>query len=834
MKCVLSPQASSRIELQINKRVQEHMSLSGTNEDIEKVRACIIREGLVEIMSSSDKAGVVESDFEDIHAAIDAENIRNPRVDTMSKEERVLFLRNHPAIAARMFHLKQQCVWECLILNSKAQPLGKVVDYWIRVEFQQRGTAHTHSMIAVEKNKNIDLDVDETSISSESFVERNKVIKLVDRTVTCNLTNRVWTNDVKDKSGIPLNPLDSLLNDDEWEDSYVKSEKDFDWKPPKNYFNDNSDPRRLRFDHKLDYSMLPNGDFASVKVQTRYRQLQIANQLHECCFTCWKYNKFGDKTCRSHFPVQADTIDGPLGPLTWNKGDSWKNECNIIKDRDTKSRVRARVLPQRNNAHINGTYTNVLLFCAHGGNVDCKYISNAFGAALYSADYASKNETADKKTIRNLWAKKMASASLLNGNPTDQQQLKYVGQAIAASNKIGTVQACYILLNLPLVISSRVVESVNPLLRKHVNRKVTLPMARKAITVDLVTGEDDNDDNDDEDDNEDDDYIEPINAKDTVLPNGISSHLGRRDAFERLTQSQYQLYDTCEVTFFSMLTYFSFSISKRKKCSTEQIPYLIIDPESGELSCRGSTKLISMVVGKFLFTPLKKPKVINMSPYVPIDNRDEQSAFSTLLLHTPWPRTSCSTEEEVVITGESILSTNSAVNRLESMESSLKPYLRKSLQYQHRADVLLTNNGRPLSDGVHDISEDINGESIYYGDMDETGFAPVVKPAQIVLQEGNNFIEYISSNDEQYYRQFIKTSFAEWKYNDALKNTLQPSEPTIFNKLHVRIYPVDKHDERMSIHENVVNHVLNTGQKIAYSKVCRNYIANVTLLVMSK
>jgi hypothetical protein len=118
--------------------------------------------------------------------------------------------------------------------------------------------------------------------------------------------------------------------------------------------------------------------------------------------------------------------------------------------------------------------------------------------------------------------------------------------------------------------------------------------------------------------------------------------------------------------------------------------------------------------------------------------------------------------------------------------------------------------------------------------MDETGFAPVVKPAQIVLQEGNNFIEYISSNDEQYYRQFIKTSFAEWKYNDALKNTLQPSEPTIFNKLHVRIYPVDKHDERMSIHENVVNHVLNTGQKIAYSKVCRNYIATVTLLVMSK
>jgi hypothetical protein len=212
-----------------------------------------------------------------------------------------------------------------------------------------------------------------------------------------------------------------------------------------------------------------------------------------------------------------------------------------------------------------------------------------------------------------------------------------------------------------------------------------------------------------------------------------------------------------------------------------------------------------------------------MSPYIAINNRDEQSAFATLLLHTSWPRTS-SDNAEVLLTGESILCNPSAVIRLQTLVVSMKPYLLRSLQYQERADVLLTNNGRPLSDGVHDVSEDINGDSIYYGDMDEASYAPVTKPANINLQEGDSFLEFITSNDEQYYKQFIKTSFAEWKYADAIKNTLQPFESTILNKLNVHIVPVEQYNERLCKHENIVSNVLNSGQKIAYSKVISYFI----------
>jgi hypothetical protein len=51
----------------------------------------------------------------------------------MTKEERTIILRNHPALAARLFELKQNCLWDC-ILRGKDNPIGEIVDYWRRVE----------------------------------------------------------------------------------------------------------------------------------------------------------------------------------------------------------------------------------------------------------------------------------------------------------------------------------------------------------------------------------------------------------------------------------------------------------------------------------------------------------------------------------------------------------------------------------------------------------------------------------------------------------------------------------------------------------------------------
>ena len=50
-----------------------------------------------------------------------------------SKSEREKLLRQHPALMARMFCLKQDAVWKTII-QGKDQPLGEITDYWRRVE----------------------------------------------------------------------------------------------------------------------------------------------------------------------------------------------------------------------------------------------------------------------------------------------------------------------------------------------------------------------------------------------------------------------------------------------------------------------------------------------------------------------------------------------------------------------------------------------------------------------------------------------------------------------------------------------------------------------------
>ncbi|KAK9539502.1 hypothetical protein VZT92_004604 [Zoarces viviparus] len=61
----------------------------------------------------------------------------------------------------RMFDKRVEALYRDLLL-SPAQPLGKVVDYFYRVEFQHRGSPHIHSLIWVEGAPVFEKDDDQT------------------------------------------------------------------------------------------------------------------------------------------------------------------------------------------------------------------------------------------------------------------------------------------------------------------------------------------------------------------------------------------------------------------------------------------------------------------------------------------------------------------------------------------------------------------------------------------------------------------------------------------------------------------------------------------------
>jgi len=317
-----------------------------------------------------------------------------------------------------------------------------------------RGAPHMHSLICIFKDNIQPQDID------SSGERQNAVKDLITKTISAKLVNRPDCDD-SDLKGSNFD-----------KDCQRQEEKLYDFFPPRDYFlqgsndsnvgipkSDEEDPRRIPFDGSLNYlraltidptnSTIENDIFADPVVQSRYRRLQIANQMHECCFTCYKYCRKGEKQCRFNFPWKSSVTD--------------ESKVIIHKDRDKKSRIRIRAFPPRNNANLNVTVTDPLFVIAHGANHDLQYIDNTVGAAEYASSYAGKYEQPDAHLIRNSFLKKLAYLAKDNAAITDRQRLGAVANAILGATQVGAPQCCYFLLGLEFVISSRATVSVNAL-----------------------------------------------------------------------------------------------------------------------------------------------------------------------------------------------------------------------------------------------------------------------------------------------------------------------------------------------------------------------------------
>lgn len=66
-------------------------------------------------------------------------------IDKLSYEEKVSLLRSNPVTAARHFNHRLQSFFKSFLL-APANPLGKIKHSY-RIEFQQRGSPHAHSVL---------------------------------------------------------------------------------------------------------------------------------------------------------------------------------------------------------------------------------------------------------------------------------------------------------------------------------------------------------------------------------------------------------------------------------------------------------------------------------------------------------------------------------------------------------------------------------------------------------------------------------------------------------------------------------------------------------------
>lgn len=60
--------------------------------------------------------------------------------------ERKRLLADNPVLAARLFKIRIDAILRH-ILHGAAAPLGDLIDYWMRIEFQARGSPHVHAIL---------------------------------------------------------------------------------------------------------------------------------------------------------------------------------------------------------------------------------------------------------------------------------------------------------------------------------------------------------------------------------------------------------------------------------------------------------------------------------------------------------------------------------------------------------------------------------------------------------------------------------------------------------------------------------------------------------------
>lgn len=83
-------------------------------------------------------------------------------------------IKENPLMCARLFDHRVKSLFADLLL-SKAQPLGKVKDFFFRTEFQQRGSPHIHCLIWIDGAPKLHEDSDED------------VCTFIDKHITCQL-----------------------------------------------------------------------------------------------------------------------------------------------------------------------------------------------------------------------------------------------------------------------------------------------------------------------------------------------------------------------------------------------------------------------------------------------------------------------------------------------------------------------------------------------------------------------------------------------------------------------------------------------------------------------
>ena len=99
--------------------------------------------------------------WKEVITAIKAQQGEQVNFDALDWQAKASILRSNPVTSMRLFDKRVEALFRDLIL-SPAQPIGKVVDWFSRLEFQHRGSPHIQCLVWGEGAPEFEVDSDQT------------------------------------------------------------------------------------------------------------------------------------------------------------------------------------------------------------------------------------------------------------------------------------------------------------------------------------------------------------------------------------------------------------------------------------------------------------------------------------------------------------------------------------------------------------------------------------------------------------------------------------------------------------------------------------------------
>ncbi|XP_061169173.1 uncharacterized protein LOC133178496 [Saccostrea echinata] len=374
---------------------------------------------------------------------------RNPEEMDWSEKNEVL--RCNPVTVARMFEHRFHTFHREVIL-SPAEPIGKVVDYFQRVEFQQRGSPHMHCLYWVENAPNIDSDGEET------------VCNFIDRYVTCALPSEMDDFDLRK----------TVLEVQQHSKKHSKTCKK---KGTECRFNFPRPPSQRTF------ISTPQDDENLEHCETEAVERKI-NKAYakEILLSVW------DK-------VQTDgeensSIEEIFNDLSLTQ-ELYEEAQNTLLTRRTV------ILQRTPNEMWTNQYNRCLLKC-WDANMDIQFVLDPFSCIVYIVSYISKAEREMGMLL------KQTKLEAEEGNFDARQTMKKIGSAYLHHREVSAQEAVYRVCNLKMKECSRKVAFIpvgdNPV-------RLSKPLSQLKKNAKKSNGIIDEGKNDDDDDDDDDDEI---------------------------------------------------------------------------------------------------------------------------------------------------------------------------------------------------------------------------------------------------------------------------------------------------------------------------------------